>query len=201
MPRRPRKPHHALPFTPSYAGSDGSEKTLPIQGYRQARSYSCGFATALMVARYFVPDVEARRLYRELGTGRDGTRQNAIVKVLRRVGVGANVRYDVGFERLRREIGLGKLVIGYLHDTEHWVLLYGYGLEPARVFIADPEPGKSCARAWEGHAERLREFGIVCSTRPRRTASAAIPLPAPREPVGTPTAPMQLSFAFMREGG
>ena len=210
--KRPKQPHHAPPFLPAYA-SCRSEETLAIPGYRQARNYSCGFATALMVARYYRPDVNARRLFEQLGTGRDGTRQNAIVKVLRAQGLGANVRYDVGFERLRQEILRGKLVVGYLHDSEHWVLLYGYGLAPRRVFIADPEPGVGCVKAWERYADRLRAFGIVCSYRQRSQPEEAIVLEErraekPRQRVPEPpqdapgrepaVEPLQLSFGFMR---
>jgi hypothetical protein len=212
--KKPRKPHHAPPFLPAYATA-GGEKTLPIPGYRQARNYSCGFATTLMVARYFRSEVDARELFLQLGTGRDGTRQSAIVKALRAWGVGANVRYDVGFARLRREIGRGKLVVGYLHDAEHWVLLYGFGLEPERVFVADPEPGESCVQPWEPYRERLRDFGIVCSARRRgqTVAMAADPISlaerrearerereraASARPHEDP--PVQLSFAFVRRG-
>ena len=189
MGRRPRKPHHAPPFLPAYAQC-GGEQTLPIPGYRQARNYSCGFATALMVARYYLPEIDARELYGRLGTSRDGTRQNAIVKALRTCGLAVNVRYDVGFERLAQEIGRGKLVIGYLHDAEHWVLLYGYGLTPQRVFVADPEPGEACVQPWERYGVRLRDFGIVCSSRRRAQspapASTAQALPAP--PASAPPA-------------
>ena len=226
MGRRPRKPHHAPPFLPAYAQC-GGEQTLPIPGYRQARNYSCGFATALMVARYYLPEIDARELYARLGTSRDGTRQNAIVKALRTCGLAVNVRYDVGFERLAQEIGRGKLVIGYLHDAEHWVLLYGYGRTPQRVFVADPEPGEACVQPWERYGLRLRDFGIVCSSRRRAQTPApeatAQALPAPQapapidlaerraarerdgEPDGEPakrpvSAPVQLSFGFMRSG-
>ncbi len=154
-----------------------------------------------MAVRYYLDDVDARQLYKRLGTGRDGTRQNAIVKALRGFGLGANVRYDVGFERLRREIELGKLVIGYLHDTEHWVLLYGYGLDPARVFVADPEPGEPCVHLWERYVERLQSFGIVCSSRRQLGARARILLPPPAPPPRQRPEPIwaQLSFAFMGE--
>ena len=197
MGKRPPKPHHAPPFALTYASGAGREKTLAVPGYRQARAYSCGFATALMVARFFRPDVNARELYGRLGTSRDGTRQNAIVKALRAWGIGANVRYDVGFDRLQQEIGRDKLVVGYLHDSEHWVLLYGYGLAPARVFVADPEPGEACVHAWEAYRERLREFGIVCSSR--RALAQGPPVTLRPEPVRA--APIQLSFAFATQGG
>lgn len=137
--------------------------TLPVSGFRQARDYTCGFATTLMVLRYFGADIPGAELFRRLGTDRDGTRQNAIVRELRAAGLGANVRYDVDFARICRQIDHNKLVVGYLHDDEHWLLIYGYGRDPDRVFVADPHPKRDCEHVWDGYGERLNGFGIVCS--------------------------------------
>lgn len=160
------KPHFAPPF--EVVGDPPGAVTVPLRGYRQARSYSCGFATALMVLRSFDCVVEARELFESLGTGRSGTRQNAIVRELRRRGLRANTRYDLDFAALGRAIDAGKLVVGYLIDAEHWLVLYGYGRGPDRVYVADPRPGEECEHPWQGYGERLGGFGIVCSPRPRR---------------------------------
>ena len=177
MRRRPRKPHHAPPFSPAYAVADTGAKTLLVPGYRQARNYSCGFATALMVVRYFRPHAPARELFDALGTTRDGTRQNAMVRAIRACGLGANVRYDVDFARLQQEIDRNKHVVGYLHDSDHWVVVYGYGCDPQRVYIADPEPGEPCVHSWQRYREKLAGFGIVCSCArmSRRRAPPAVP--------------------------
>jgi hypothetical protein len=168
------EPHHAPPFQLLHRAEDPRVTTLPMPGYRQARGYTCGFAATLMVVRYFDPQASALELYRRLGTGADGTRQNAIVRVLRAAGVGANLRYDVDFSRVQREIDRGKPLIAYLHDTEHWIVLYGYGREPDRVFVADPEPHEPCERSWAAYRGRLRTFGIVCSGPAPRTAPDSV---------------------------
>jgi ABC-type bacteriocin/lantibiotic exporter with double-glycine peptidase domain len=172
--------------------------TLELPGYRQARNYACGFASALMVMRHFDIDLPGRELFSALGTARDGTGQSAIVRVLRENGLRANLRYDLDFERLRRCIDAGKPLIGYLDDEEHWLVIYGYGREPRRVFVADPEPGKSCEHPWESYGPRLGCFGIVCSPRPR-----AVPADAPTrggelaaEAVEHTSMAVQLSFDF-----
>jgi hypothetical protein len=196
-------PHHTPRFAPIHPVGR-SVRTLPLPGYRQARNYSCGYACALMVARYFRPEVRGRDLFDRLGTGLDGTRQTAIVRELRADGLRANVRYDVDFARLCREIDRNKLVIGYLFDIDHWVVLYGYGLGPDRVFVADPRPMEACEQPWERYADRLRDFGIVCSD----PASQVIALPPvdradPRPPPDPQAAsdrddgePEQLTFDF-----
>ena len=120
-----------------------------------------------MVVRYFEKTFTGQSIFDALGTARTGTGQSAIVRVLRRAGLSANVRYDMGFDRLRESLGLGKVLVSYLVDEEHWVVLYGYGESPSRLYVADPEPGKECEQEWSDYGHRLNGFAIVCSDRER----------------------------------
>lgn len=182
MRYRALAPHHTPRFAPAHP-APGPGRSLPLSGYRQARNYTCGYASTLMVLRHFRPEVGARELYERLGTARDGTRQTAIVRELRAAGIGANVRYDVDFARLRLAIDRSKLVIGYLHDIEHWVVLYGYDLGPDRVYVADPRPNERCVHPWAAYGKRLGAFGIVCSDPAARVL--LLP-PAPARESATP---------------
>jgi ABC-type bacteriocin/lantibiotic exporter with double-glycine peptidase domain len=128
-----------------------------------------------MVARHFEADVIGQELFERLGTGRDGTRQNAIVRELRAHGVRANVRYDVDFDRLRTAIDRGKLIIGYMHDIDHWIVCCGYALEPERVYVADPRPGEPSEHRWALARINLRGFGIVCSAADEVAPEASRP--------------------------
>jgi len=176
------KPYFAPPFRPQLADGDATARTVPILGHRQVRSYTCGYASALTVLRYYQPDTRARELYERLGTGADGTRQTAIIRELRAAGLGASARYDFDFDRLRAAIDQDKLVVAYFYPAEHWVVLYGYGTDPDRVFVADSRAGEPCEHAWAGYGPALRGFGIVVSSREPRV----IALPEPG----------QLSFEF-----
>lgn len=160
------KPYFAPPFEP--AVDRPSAVTVPIAGVRQARTYSCGFASVLMILRSFGRSVDGKELFEALGTGRSGTRQNSIIRELRRRQISANVRYDFTFDALARSVDAGKLVIGYLVDAEHWLVLFGYERDPDRVFVADPRPGEDVEHLWPEYGERLGRFGIVCSPRARR---------------------------------
>lgn len=194
------RPHHAPRFQPVHPGVDPSATTLPVPGFRQARDYTCGFATALMVVRYFGSGIPGVELYRRLGTSSDGTRQSALVRSLRLAGVRANIRYDVDFARLCQEIDRNKLVIGYLHDDEHWLVLYGYGRNPARVFVADPEPDSPCEYVWEDYGPRLGNYGIICS-HPRDSFPARqTPLSLGKipEPAGNPASMPPLPVPQLR---
>jgi ABC-type bacteriocin/lantibiotic exporter with double-glycine peptidase domain len=182
-------PHSALPYLLDHPGTEGAV-TLRVPGLRQARNYTCGFAATLMLLRYYGNRTPAEQVMRDLGTARDGTSQSAIIKVLRDQGLRANTRYDMDFAVVRRAIDAGKAMIGYLVDEEHWVVLYGYGMQAPRVFVADPEPGKHCEYDWEGYGPRLGGFAIVVSERQAQRQAAPSPIrPAEAEP-------QQLFFDF-----
>lgn len=134
-----------------------------------------------MIARFFGADTPGRELYDRLGTSWEGTSQGAIVRELRAAGMSANIRYDVCLDRITREIDRGKLLVGYLFDVEHWLVIYGYGRSPDRVFVADPRPQQVCEQPWDEYGERLGKFGIVCSRARRRAAQ-----PDPVESVASP---------------
>lgn len=217
------QPHHAPRFATLQARGDVTLTALPLGGYRQARPYTCGFATSLMVLRYFGATVPGQVLFQRLGTSRDGTRQSAIVRELRGAGLRANTRRDVDFARICREIDRNKLIIGYLGDSEHWLVIYGYGRDPERVLVADPTPDESCERLWQSFGHRLSGFGIVCShphdssalrqpllglgkaVQPSGESPLALPPPAPLPQlrcevralrVGSAPEPTQLVFSF-----
>jgi len=159
------KPFTAAPFYPPAPHADPNVRTRPIRAYAQVRGYTCGFASALTVLHSFQRNVPPRDLYKRLGTNREGTGQTAIVRELRNAGVSANLRYDMNFAALRRSIDAGKLIIGYHHRVEHWVVIYGYGLDPERVFVADPVIEWRSEHLWERYGPKLADFGIVCSPR------------------------------------
>ena len=188
------KPHSAIPVELVHQPDDKHVVTLPVPGFRQARNYSCGYTAVLMVLRHFGWQTQGAELFAALGTTRDGTGQSAIIRVLREQGLRAGLRYDMDFASTQRCIDAGKVLIGYLNDEHHWLVLYGYGERPRRIFVADPEPGKACVYPWESYGQRLSGFSIVCSPRaapaPQRSATRAAP--AGREDGGRE----QLAFDF-----
>lgn len=222
---RPRSRPHLAPRFLTAQAQGSRATTLPLDGFGQARDYTCGFAATLMVMRYFEVRVPAAQLFERLGTGPDGTRQSAIVRELRAAGLRINVRYDVDFARIAAEIERNKLVVGYLNDSEHWLVIYGYRGhgDSAEVFVADPGAG-ACAQPWSEYGPRLGGFGIIVS-RPgpaRGVRQAPLALPAepaspeppdsillkrpgrlqcrvygfPEEPPPGPLVPVQLSLPF-----
>lgn len=169
------KAHTAAPFYPPAPHGDASVVAKPIRAYLQVRGYTCGYASTLTVLHAFQRRVKPVDLYNELGTDHGGTGQTAIIRQLRANGVSANLRYDLDFDGLKRCIDAGKLVIGYHHRVEHWVVVYGYGTGPDRVFIADPVVEWKSEHLWEKYGPKLQNFGIVCSGK-RRARTGPLPL-------------------------
>lgn len=167
------KPYSAPPFALVHPDGDPQVVTLPVPGYKQARNYCCGFAATLMVLKYYQRGLCGEALFAALGTARDGTGQSAIVRVLRSQGVRANLRYDMNFDRMAASLDAGKVLIGYLEDEEHWLVIYGFGRSPQRIFVADPETDKPCENLWEHYGPRLGEFAMVCSPAPERASDVS----------------------------
>lgn len=170
------KPYSAPPFALVHPEGDPQVVTLPVPGYKQARNYCCGFAVTLMVLKHFQRGLCGEALFTALGTAQDGTGQSAIVRVLRAQGVRANLRYDMDFDRMASSLCAGKVLIGYLEDEEHWLVVYGFGRSPQRIYVADPEPDKHCENLWEEYGSRLGGFSIVCSPAPERSRETSAPL-------------------------
>jgi hypothetical protein len=71
----------------------------------------------------------------------------------------------MGFDRIADEIERNKLVVGYLDDIDHWLVIYGYRRDVdgvAEIFVADPGEG-ACVQPWSEYGPRLGSFGIVVS--------------------------------------
>jgi ABC-type bacteriocin/lantibiotic exporter with double-glycine peptidase domain len=160
------KPYTAPAYYPGVPVESGA-RVLSLRGFYQVRPYTCGFATALTVLRYFRRDVPERQLYERLGTDRFGTSQSAIVRELRREGLSVGLRYDLEFDDIRRCIDDNRLIVGYHHGIDHWLVVHGYATGPERVYIADSYPGYRREQLWQRYGEKLRGFGIICSPRRR----------------------------------
>jgi len=163
----PPKPYLTPPYYPP-APTDASVRVLPIRAYYQARPYTCGFASVLTVLHAYRRYVPAEEVYDRLGTNHTGTSQNAIIRELRTANIGVGLRYNMDFDAVKACLDRGKLIISYHHRLEHWVVLYGYGTGPDRVFVADSLPNNRSEQLWSRYGEKLRGFGIVCNRRKRR---------------------------------
>ena len=160
----PAKPYTAPAYYPGVPLHDHTAQVLSLQGFFQVRPYTCGFASTLTVLRYFRRYVPERELYERLGTDSEGTSQTAIIRELRREGLSVSIRYNMDFSRICQAIDSNRLVVGYHHRLEHWVVIHGYARDPDRIFVADSYPGYRREHTWEYYGVKMHGFGIVCGS-------------------------------------
>ncbi len=149
--------------------ADDDEVTLAIPGYRQTRSFTCGYVAALSVARMFRPKVSAAKLYRLIQPDeRWGTDTPALRRGLSECGVGSSVRQDLTFAKIQASIFAGFPIVALtkttLPGTWHWVVIYGVGRRPNRVFVSGYHLLRSTVFRWSEFRAKWADpgFGIVC---------------------------------------
>jgi hypothetical protein len=145
--------------------------TLDVPGYRQIQSYTCGYVAGMMVLHTFKPRASDVRFWNKCRPDPDeGMSQGKLVRALRSSGVKVGERKRFTHEDLHAAISAGKPVITTvtLPTTDHWIVVYGVGVSPKRVFIAGngmPWLKKNKVMTW-GEFVRMKggvDGGLVCA--------------------------------------
>lgn len=145
--------------------------TLDVPGYRQVESYTCGFVAGLMVLHACRPGACIDRFYKAVRpTYTHGTSTRKVVGALRKSGVGVSIRNDLDFDGIRARIDNGFPIISCVKtgdpNVEHWVVIYGYGIRPNRVFLAANGLPYLARREYPfaeySRMSSPRRFGLVC---------------------------------------
>lgn len=118
-----------------------NEVTLDLPGYGQIDSYSCGVVAGVMALKQFKPRARFSDFYARCDPHPVwGTPTAKLVRALRQHGLRVQERDDLGFAGLCGAIDEGSPVLVCVHnpgtDCAHWVVVYGYGRRPSRVFLA-----------------------------------------------------------------
>ena len=118
-----------------------NEVTLDIGGRYQTQPHTCGAVAGFMVLHYFKPRVSADSFFRSVNPNEEvGTSECKLVRSLRRHGLRVQVRRDMTFADFAAAIDGGRPVLVTVKtrdpETQHWVVCYGYGVKPNRVFLA-----------------------------------------------------------------
>lgn len=157
-----------VPFTVYWSACliKSSMPVLDLPYLLQRDNHSCGFIAALMVIKHLRGEIDEEELFKDLGTSERGTSQTAIIRELRRRSVAVNPDYNLTFPKVRRQIVLGRPVITYRQDLDHWMVIYGYRRMPNRAIVANPIPGKLYqVWLWERVLRNTKGFGLVCSEK------------------------------------
>ena len=156
------------------------EVTLDLPGYSQIDTYCCGVVAGIMALKHFKPRASFTRFYQRVNPHRvHGTPTPRLIRALRQSGVRVTERSDLAFDDLCAAIDSGHPVIMTIHnpgteaDEDHWVVVYGYGKRPARVFLAtngvplftsNRLPRRKFERLWSPHGN-----GLICSMPKRQS--------------------------------
>lgn len=120
---------------------DDDAVTLGIGGRYQTQPHTCGAVAGLMVLHHFKPRVSADSFFRSVNPNEEvGTSECKLVRSLRRHGLRVQVRRDMTFADFVAAINGGRPVLVTVKtrdpETQHWVVCYGYGRRPNRLFLA-----------------------------------------------------------------
>ena len=155
-------------------------KTLAIPGYAQTNSYGCGAVAAVMVVRYFHPEMAFGAVYDAVAPLPDlGATTSQVARAMRLCGLKVTARRRLKFGDLCQSIQAGNPVVVVIHnpgsDSLHWVVVYGYRRFPDQVYLANNGlPLLSRIRVSRSVFQKLWEpkgNGLVCGEAPQPVRS------------------------------
>lgn len=111
-----------------------------IPGYRQTKSYTCGFVGGLMILRYFRPEASTESFYLDCRAHDDwGISTRKAASALRKAGVGVSIKKHLHFEDIASAIEAGCPIMTSIKrqgQIQHWVVIYGVNRKTKEVFVA-----------------------------------------------------------------
>jgi hypothetical protein len=115
--------------------------TLDIQGYIQIESYTCGYAAGAIILHTFHPDACLDKFFEQCNPDYDhGLEIKPLIRCLRANGIGVSEKHDLTFNKIVATLDEGFPIITLIRTKEkniqHWVVIYGYGKNPNRIFMA-----------------------------------------------------------------
>lgn len=160
---------------PLRRASGTDEVTLDLPGYAQLDTFGCGAVAGVMALKHFKPRASFYSFYARVSPlPENGTATYRLIRALRQSGLRVSERHDLSFADLCAAIDVGRPVIVAVHNPDaedtHWVVVYGYGRKPKRVFIATNGIPlvtnvillQKFARIWSPHGN-----GLICAKAKR----------------------------------
>lgn len=113
---------------------------LKIPGYRQTKSYTCGFVSGLMVLHHFDRKQSAKKFYELCNPHFDwGMSTRKVASALRKSKIKVSIKKLMPFDELANLIEEGKPIITSIKRRDviqHWVVIYGVNRKTKEVFVA-----------------------------------------------------------------
>jgi predicted double-glycine peptidase len=116
--------------------------TLDLPGYLQTNSYGCGAVAAVMVVRYFQPQMQFGAVYDAVAPLPEiGAQPRQVARAMRSCGLRVRAKGRLQFSDLCQLINAGSPVLVVIRnpgaDSRHWVVVYGYRRIPDQVYLAN----------------------------------------------------------------
>jgi len=165
-----------------------NEFKLPVRGFSQLDSYSCGVAAGWSVLRYFKPEANFQKFDEACAPHPEwGTSTRRLVTALRKHGLRVHRLGDLDFDAIKAFIKSGFPILTTIRERHwednlhHWSVIYGFGTKPRRMHVI----GRTCAPGFAKMEVAWRKFktiwsgkgeGLVCVPKemvPRRTKRKA----------------------------
>lgn len=160
---------------PDRAAAD--ELKLALPSYSQTDTYSCGAIAGWSVVEFLQTQRDFARFYRDCSPSVElGTSTTRLTGALWQHAINVRNHKDLSFTAIKKSISEGKPILvgiaaGALFDEDagHWVVIYGYGANPNRVFISGRTiPGFSRQEmSWRDFKSAWSPVGngLVCSAK------------------------------------
>lgn len=146
---------------------------IPLKGYYQTDGHSCGAIAGWSVLNFLKPGSNFRKFYKDCAPSEAwGVSTARLSAALRKHGLQISTRDSMDFDAIKTSIEDGSPIlvsIDIYDDALHWVVIYGIGWNPRRIFLSGySSPGFSkrvmpwtrFKQIWEP-----KDFGLVCSLK------------------------------------
>lgn len=113
---------------------------IAIPGYRQTKSYTCGFVSGLMILHAYDPKANVKKFYELCDAHEEwGMSTRKVAKALRASGIGVMIRKELKFQDIADFIDAGHPIITSIKrrdEIQHWVVIYGVNKKTKEIFVA-----------------------------------------------------------------
>jgi hypothetical protein len=155
----------------SRARKDG-DIVLGIPGYRQIKSFTCGFVSGLMVLEGLGKKIDSAKFYKECRPHQTwGISTRKLSRALRKNGIRVKIRQKLKFEEVAEAISAGHPIITTVkrrNDIQHWIVIYGVNKNTREIFVAGDKfwfTPDSTRHKWDPYWKRFPTWAdfLICS--------------------------------------
>lgn len=113
---------------------------IEIPGYRQTKSYTCGYVSGMMVLHTFDPEACGEEFY-TLCRAHDewGMSTRKLATALRKKGIRVSIRKKFTLDEIADCIEAGMPIITSIkrvNEIQHWIVIYGVNRKTRELFVA-----------------------------------------------------------------